>query len=183
MNKPAMMIAAALSLATLVPSGQVRADEPAASPASALDGSYAPLNPKAAQAGIDASIESVVQEMNFIKRPFARSKLKDTNALLTSIRLQFQGNRVTYTYNSGHVIRLVVNGPAIRWKSPADDEFYETKATLSGRRFTLSFKGTDGSKDEVFELASDGTTLAYRAVVTSPQLPKPLRIAYTLKRK
>jgi hypothetical protein len=183
MRKSVILLATALSVVAACPAGDARADEPAASPASRLEGTYAPLNAKAAQSGIEAAVESVVQEMNFIKRPFARSKLLDTNALLSSVRFQFQGDQLTYTYNGGHVIRLVVNGPAIRWKSPADGEFYETKGTLSGRRFTLSFKGEDGSKQEVFELGTDGVTLVYQAVVTSPQLPKTLRFTYTLKRK
>ena len=178
-----LLLAAALGLSVLSLPHDVCADESAEAPAPSLEGTYAPQNPKAAQAVIDNAIESVVQEMNFIKRPFARSRLRDTNPLLTQVRFQRQDDLLIYTYNAGNVIRLVPNGPAIRWKSPADGNTYETKATLVGRRFTLFFKGEEGSKKEVFELGADGTTLTVHSVITSPQLPKALEIRYTIKRK
>lgn len=185
MRKLVATVAVALSAAAMMPSIEVRAEEPPAlaEAAARFEGSWVPVNEATARAGILSAIENVVGEMNFIKRPFARSKLRSTNQLLANVQFQFSGAQLTYTYNGGKVIRTTVNGPAVRWKSPDDKEFYQVGTTLKDRRFTQTFRGADGSKQEVFDLDSSGKSLSYWAAVSSPKLPKVLRYSYPLKRK
>lgn len=184
MRKLVAAVVLGLSALAVCPATTALAEDPPANAdAAKFEGSYAIVNATEAQAAVEAAIEALVSEMNFIKRPFARSKLRKTNALLTSIRMQFSADQVTYTYNAGHAIRTTLNGPAVRWKSPADDEHYQVTTTLKGQRFTQTFRGSDGTKQEIFDLSADGRTIAYQVVVTSPQLPRPLRYGYSFKRK
>lgn len=173
----------ALGLSALGPVPAAFADDPPASTAAPkLEGSWEVVDAAAAQATIEAAIEGVVADMNFIKRPIARSRLRKANGVLTSIRMAWNGDELVYTYNGGNVIRTKVGGPAVAWTSPEGDAC-QVKTALAGQRLTLTIAGAEGTKVETFDLAADGASLAYQATVTASALPKPLRYGYAIKRK
>lgn len=148
-----------------------------------LQGTYGCQNPQAATAAIEQAIEQAVSEMSFIKRPFARSRLKDTNPVLRTFAFQFADPVLTYTYNGVHVIRTTLDAQPVRWKSPEDGNTYWVSQKRVGNKIVQTLTGSEGTKRESFELSADGRTVSYQVTITSPQLPKPVVYRYRFERK
>ena len=148
-----------------------------------FNGRYRVVSAKKAQAAIKVAIDKTVSEMFFIKRPFARSRLTDTNPVLVAMNFKFTGKKMHYLYNGNKLIDSTLDAPFHKWKSPTDGKTYQIKETIKGGVLIQTIKGSEGTKVERFKLSKDGKTLTYSVKVTSSQLPKPLRYHYNMRRR
>jgi len=154
--------------------------EPAAA-APKIDGKYRYVGGEKEQKAADDAIEKVVQEMLFIKRPIARSKLKTRTKKATAW---------TFT-TAGGKIKAAAEG-IMTWESPADGSAAAVKTSqgddakltqkVSGNKLTQVFVTEDGSRENEFTLGDDGVTLTCVVTMKSGQLPGPIRFTETFKK-
>jgi hypothetical protein len=153
----------------------------AAAAAPKIDGKYRYVGGDKEQKVADDAIEKVVQQMLFIKRPIARSKLKTRTKKATSW---------TFTTASGK-IKAVAEG-IMTWESPADGSAAAVKTSqgddakltqkVAGNHLTQLFITEDGSRENDFVLGEDGVTLTCSVTMKSTQLPEPVRFVETFKK-
>ncbi len=160
--------------------GAKPADAAAAAPK--VDGKYRYVGGDKEQKNADDAIEKVVQEMLFIKRPIARSKLKTRTKKATAW---------TFYWTAGGKIKAAAEG-IMTWESPADGSAAAVKTSqgddakltqkVSGNRLTQVFVTEDGSRENDFVLGDDGVTPTCTVTMKSTQLPEPVRFVETFKK-
>ena len=182
---PVLALALASVAGGFIPSHPAMADESSKAPAPQLkfNGRFRVIDSKKAQVAIKKAIDDVVSDMFLLKRPFARSRLTDTNPVLVEMRFHFKGKKMHYIYNGTKVIDSTLDAPFHKWKSPTDGNTYKIKEYMRGGALVQVIKGSEGKKVERFQLSKDGRVLTYYVTVTSPQLPKPLKYHYKLRRR
>jgi hypothetical protein len=126
---------------------------------------------------IDAAIDNVVEEMSWWKRPFARSRLQDTNEAYQRVVISTEPDRVGIAVNRRGYIWTGDQGKGVQWTNAEGDEFTVSTVWRDGKLLRM-FVGDDGRRINTWELSDDGRTLRMHAEVKSSQLPEPL--TYTL---
>ena len=162
------------------PAGGAKPAE-AAPAAPTIEGKYRYVGGDKEQKAAEEAIEKVVQQMAFIKRPIARSKLKTRTK---------KASAWTFTI-AGGTIKSNAEG-IMSWESPASGAAAATKTSqgddckltqkLSGNRLTMLFVTEDGSRENDFTLADDGVTLTNAVTIKSTQLPDAIRFTETYKK-
>jgi hypothetical protein len=130
-----------------------------------------------AQGTIDAAIDKGVAEMNFVKRPIARRRLKSTNLPYGRVVIQRSPQTISVTFDANTPIVMPLDGTPIKW-TRADGEVFDVHAQSRDDRLVQTFKSEDGQRVNEFSLAgNDGLQLS--VTISSPQLPTP--VTYTLE--
>jgi hypothetical protein len=158
----------ALATASAAPSGAGGSD--------GLEGRYALAEPQHAEATIDAAIDSVVSELFFLARPFARSKLKAATDPCPKLEIDLEPETVS----------VWCPRDEDRFVSPSDGQpvettFEEKKLTLEqqvrGDEIRQRMEGQDGVRINRYRLEGDRETLRMEIELKSPRLPRPVRYA------
>lgn len=123
------------------------------------------------------AIEAATEDMNFVTRPIARSRLKDTNTVFGSITIALTGDNISIQRDKQTPIVTPASGAAGKWTSP-DDETYTVTQKLTDRKITQNFQAGDGKKTAVYTLSKDGKSLTLTVTVSSPKLPQ--KVVYSL---
>ena len=148
--------------------------------AATLDGTFI-LDAKNS-ADIAKAIEVTVADMNFVKRPIARSRLTKTNEAPMQVEVHQNAGKVDITIGKVKHPNLTLSASAIAWTTPTGEAvLLSVKPSANGLEET--FQGEDGAKKNTFTLSTDGKTLSLDVLVTSPQLPKPLIYRLVFLRK
>jgi hypothetical protein len=137
------------------------------------------MSQQAATQRIHAQIEEAVEQVNFIIRGLARSRLQSTNVPYRTIRRSRAGDRVTVRYDD------------ITYTTTLDQRETVTRGSeqlpllqqLRGRHLYQTFTGDDGNKRMVHTLSEDGSSLWLDVTVTSSRLPEPLRYRLRYRRQ
>ena len=148
----------------------------AADGASDLEGRYVLADPERAEATIDDAIDSVVGELFFLARPFARSKLKAATDPCPKLEIDLEPETVS----------IGCPRDEDRFVSPADGARVEM--TFEGETLTLAqevqgdvirqrMDGEDGVRINRYRLEGDRETLRMEIELKSPRLPRPVRYA------
>jgi hypothetical protein len=124
------------------------------------------------------AIETVVTPMNFIKKPLARKRLKETNQPPQRIEITATSSEVSISTDDGEVVRTPADGRPVEWTRKSDGETFMVTTVREGRVIRRTFRADDGQRASSYAISPDGGTLTMTVVVTSPQLPDPL--TYTL---
>jgi hypothetical protein len=135
------------------------------------------------QAGDDVPkvIEALVEPMNFIKKPLARKRLRETNVPPQRIEIVATAVDVSVKTDDGETVRTPADGRPVEWKRK-DGETFTVSTTWNGRVITRNFRADDGERANSYAFSPDGGTLTMTVVVTSPQLPDPLTYKLVYRR-
>ena len=142
-----------------------------------LEGAYSYVPEKSAN--LDAAIEQAVAEMSFIKRPFARSRLKKTNSVYRTVAISRTADEIVIALN-GTPIRMPKGGQPVKWKRD-DGELFDVSAAWHETAVDQTFKAEDGTRTNTFKLNSDGT-LSMDVTIRSEQLPQPIKYSIAYRR-
>jgi hypothetical protein len=145
----------------------------------ALEGTYTFVADSSTN--IDAAVDAAVTDMNFIKRPIARSRLKKTNPIYRRIAISRTPHDVSVEFRSGAPVNTPANGSSVKWTRD-DGEVFDVSATWQGSTLTQRFKAEDGERLNVFRLSPDGRTLTLDVTISSDQLPKPMTYSLVYRR-
>lgn len=140
-----------------------------------LQGTYVLLPEQSAD--IAAAIETAIANMNFIKRPIARSRLKKTNTAYQRIHLARAAADYEITYDNRQPIRMPASGTAVKW-TREDGEVFDVSAVRQGQHLVQTYKAEDGTRVNTFRWDEGAQRLYLDVMVTSGQLPQPVK--YTL---
>jgi hypothetical protein len=140
------------------------------------------LSKEQARKKIDRAIESVVAEMNFIKRPFARSALEDKTEPCTDLALAFPGDKISVTCDSKPATVSPADDTIVNYKAQ-DGETYKVSQKHSGRIVRQTFHGEEGKRINTMLLSEKGDTIEMSVRIESGRLPKPLEYELTFKKK
>lgn len=143
-----------------------------------LEGRYTPIPERSDD--IEAAIEAAVDDMNFIKRPIARSRLRKTNPAYQRIIIGRKASDVEVTFDKGSAITSPADGTPVKWKRE-DGEVFEVKTHWQAKKLTQNFKAEDGERTNTFHLNADGE-LVLDVKIKSDQLPKPLTYSLVYRR-
>jgi hypothetical protein len=134
----------------------------------------------ASDSGIAAAIEDTVKDMNFIKRPIARGRLKDTNPAYQKVTMTLGAQEISIQYDARNPIKTPANGTAVPW-TREDGKTFQVTAKVDGTRLVQTFKNDEGERTNLWQLGPDGK-LTLSATVKSHSLPKPLSYTITFTR-
>jgi len=130
---------------------------------------------------IGAAIERCTDEMSFIKRPIARSRLKKLNPAYQRIVLTRVGGEFVIQFEERQPIRLPADGKAVAW-TREDGEKFLVSARPSVDALAQHYQGEDGERDNRFRVDPGGKALTLDVIVKSQKLPKPLTYSITYSR-
>lgn len=136
---------------------------------------------KKARASVNQKIEKLVDDMNFIKRPFARSSLKGTTEPCAKLTLAFPSDEVSVKCHGKPVTVSPDDGTQAPYKSD-DGTTYQVRQEIEGSSLTQFFKGEDGTRTNTYTLSNGGDTLNLAVKIESDQLPRPLQYELSFKR-
>jgi hypothetical protein len=125
-------------------------------------------------------IEQATASMNFITRPIARSRLKNTNPVYQTLRITREPDGVSIQFDQRQPLRVPIDGSTVPW-TREDGQKFLVSARLDQEDLVQTFLAEDGERTNVFHVDAVGPTLTLRVVVTSPRLPGPLRYALTYR--
>lgn len=126
--------------------------------------------------GIAAAIDATVADMNFIKRPIARGRLKDTNPAYQKVTFTVGATEISIQYDARNPIKTPADGKAVPW-TREDGKTFQVTAKVEGASLTQTFKNDEGERTNVWQLGAD-RKLTLKVTVKSASLPKPL--TYTI---
>lgn len=131
---------------------------------------------------INEVIEEIVDDMSFVKRPFARSALKDSTRPCPTLEIAFSGDQITLFCKTRSPIRSPLDGTAVDWTNEGGDPHRVSQALENGRIVQI-FRGEDGSRKNVYTLKNDGKELELEVTITSDDLPRALTYKRLFRKK
>ena len=137
---------------------------------------------KAARKKINRNIERLVDDMSFIKRPFARGKLKDKTAPCAALDISFPSDKISVECDNRPAYVSPTGNEKARYKS-AEGVVYALRQNLDGRTLTQTFVSEDGTRTNTMKLTPSGETILMRVKLESDQLPRPLEYSLTYEKK
>ncbi len=130
---------------------------------------------------IAAAINNTVADMNFIKRPIARSRLTKLNPAYKKVAISISDKEVLVKLDEREPIHMPPGGKSAPW-TREDGEKFSVAAQVSKDQLVQTFKNDEGERTNVFRLSPDGKALTLSATIKSPQLPKPLTYSISFGR-
>jgi hypothetical protein len=128
-----------------------------------------------------AAIQATVADMNFIKRPIARSRLTKLNPGYKKVVIAISDKEVLVKFDERDAIHMPASGQATPWTREDGDKFM-VAAQVSRDQLIQTFRNDEGERTNLFKLSPDGKSLVMTATVKSPQLPKALTYAISFGR-
>jgi hypothetical protein len=134
---------------------------------------------RAASDDIEAAIRATVSGMSFIKRPFARSRLRSTNPVGGTVGIEVNPGKVKITFDSNSPMEAPDDGTTVKWTRD-DGETFDLSMRWEGETLVHTMGAKEGTRTNRFTLA--GETLTVSVSVQSPQLPRALEYKIVYKR-
>lgn len=123
---------------------------------------------------VETAIEKAVEDMNFIVRPIAKSRLSKTNQPYQRVVISYTPTTVSITTDKRAAIQTPSNGTSIKW-TREDDEVFNVSTEWKSGKLQQIFKAEDGARSNLFSISPDGKVLTLEVTITSPKLPQPLK--------
>jgi len=174
-NRRHVLTLSLVLIGAAVPRGRDAAAQPPE-----LQGTY--VLDSAASDNIDEVIEHVVKDMNFVRKPLARRRLKATTKPSEHLHIAYTGADVTITTDGNSSVRTPADGKPVEWIREDGERFVVT-TTHDARTMTRVFRADDGERSNAYTLGPDPSTLTMRIVLSSPQLPEPVTYKLVYKRR
>lgn len=129
------------------------------------------------------AIEAVVADMNFIARPIARKRLRESNLPSAELHLVFSDDEITIARPGRPTVSAPLDGSMVVWKSPDGDEFEVRHRLVGDHRLVQEFVGDGNRSENIFALDPDGSRLTVQTTITADRLPETLRFSMSYRRK
>lgn len=126
----------------------------------------------ASDSGIQAAIDDTVKDMNFIKRPVARGRLKDGNPAYKTIKITSSAQEIVVQLDTRAPIKMPTDGKAVAW-TREDGQKFMISAKIEGNKLVQTFKNEEVDRTNTYTLAAD-RKLTLSVHLKSTKLPKPL---------
>lgn len=157
--------------------------------ASAEDGSWTfklAENKGAATKRVHAAIERVVADMNFVKRPIARSRLKDTNQVCNKYYFKIKGENISIKCDDFKNFTSPLSGKIVPTIGSDGESKYRLSQKVEAKGgktvITQIFRAEDGRRKTIFVYDPDARTLSVSVNVRGDAL-EGRDVAYKLKFK
>lgn len=155
---------------------------PAAAPKDRFAGNYTFVGGQKQKDALEAAIDKATDDMSFITRPIARSRLREKTKIRATMGFAFGGGNITWTASDVPAAVSPEDGSYGSYKSGSDTLKLSQKINAAGQ-LLQSFVAEDGSRKNTYTLSADGKTLTVNIVLTSSKLPAPVSYALTYQKK
>lgn len=127
------------------------------------------------------AIDACVDEMSFIARPFARSRLRKATEI--SREIAFDVSEAVLAIEESDEPRKTVplTGRPVAWRSP-DGEDLRLSLRRAGERLILRSEADEGGEERVLRLSPDGRRLTIDVTIFADRLPEPIHYRLTYHR-
>jgi hypothetical protein len=130
---------------------------------------------------LDAAIESVVKQMNFLIRGIARSRLREPNLPSPAITIAVARGAITVARPSRPTVTAPASGEPIEWKSPSGDRFTVRHGVTADGLLYQRFEDDRSVTVNHFHLGDD-SRLVIETTIHSRRLPSALVFRTTYQR-
>jgi len=134
-------------------------------------GSFAYAGGADERAARDAAIEAVVEDMNMLAQPIARSKLQEGNKIAERLDITVDGDAISVAFD-GRPFVAGLDGSKKRVVGITGDEL-DYHVEIGTSKLRQVFKGDKGGRSN--SMRHSGNKIAIDVKVTSGRLPKPLQ--------
>ncbi len=134
------------------------------------------------RADIDKAIETTIAKMNFITRPIARGRLKETNPVYRHVHIASTGADIEIKYDDRKPIRAPTNGSQIKW-TREDGEVFDVTMTRQGGQLLQNYKSKDGMRVNTFRWDDSSQRMYLDVTISSDRLPQPLKYTLAYRRE
>ncbi|QDG50301.1 hypothetical protein FIV42_06005 [Persicimonas caeni] len=178
-----LAIAAAMSLMVSLPTAVGQGTDDKEKVQEEFSGTYGVENGKdAARKKINRSIDRIVEEMAFYKRPWADDKLEAKTVPCATLEVSFPGDDIAVECDDRPVYKSPVGNEKTTYTA-SDGSKYALRQNLDGRTLTQTFVSEDGTRTNKMTLTPSGKTILMRVRLESGQLPRPLEYSLTYEKK
>src|SRR5688572_13376519 len=162
----------------------VTAGEPDPSAADAtLAGRYVYAGGEQQRQQLLDAIEDVIAEMNFIARPIARRRLRESNWPSDELHLLITEVEITVARPGRPTVSAPRDGSTITWRSPDGDAFEVRHRLVAADQLIQEFVGEGNRSENVFSLEENGSRMTVQTTIYADRLPKVLRFRMSYRRK
>ena len=131
---------------------------------------------------IERSIEEAVDDMNFLVKPIAESRLEGSNEAIAWVMFETkQPGKLSIQIAGRDALTSPADGSAIKWKRE-DGETVTVRQKVEDGAVTQIFEAEDGTKAITYDFSEDYQTMTLKVKVTSPKLDAPLTYTLPFKR-
>ncbi len=134
------------------------------------------------RAAIDSAVEYGIEDFNFITRPIARGRLRDTTRPYASLRFSFENGRIEVAAPGYHTFSTPDDGTAASWVNLEGDTTSLTQRIAAPNRIVQAISTDQGGRNNVLILSPDNRTLTVRSTVHSPRLTHSIVFTLTYRR-
>ncbi len=153
-----------------------------AKPRPAIAGHYRYVGGAVQRKALDDAIEVVVADMNFIARPIARKRLRESNQPSAALELRVTDDEITVERPGQPTVSAPRDGSTINWEDPNGDEFKVQHRIVGDHEIRQHFVGEQSVSDNAFVLAADGERVTVTTTIKADRLPKTLSFTMSYRR-
>jgi len=169
----------ATAVATMLVCALIHPSSPASAQTPSLQGTFT-LDSAASQ-DIKAAVDKVADQMSFLTRSIARSRLMATNPPVSRIAISFSGKNVTIQAADSAAITTRTDGTPIDWVGE-DGENVKVSTVWAGATLKRSLVNPNGMRVNTYAVDPTGNTLTLDVLITASQLPQPLAYKLVFRR-
>jgi hypothetical protein len=129
---------------------------------------------------VPAIIEAATKDMNFVKRPIARSRLRKANPVYQRIQISRAGAEFLVKYDDREPQHMPADGKAVAWKRE-DGEKFQIAAREGRDELVQTYQAEDAVRTNVFTVDPRTRALTLTVTIKSEKLPAP--VTYTIAYK
>ncbi|KPK16155.1 MAG: hypothetical protein AMJ62_06585 [Myxococcales bacterium SG8_38] len=132
---------------------------------------------------LDAAIEEVVSQMNFLIRGIARRRLRAPNLPSKRVIVSVEEGQIQIDRPGQPEVSAPADGKPITWRHPEDGDVFEVRHGVDAQGALYQrFAGERSVSRNRFVLGDDGESLTIHTVITADRLPAPLRFKMSYQR-
>ena len=136
---------------------------------------------KAMTAKIKQGIEAAVEDMSFITRPIARSRLKNSNEAFTTMTFKHVGHKLSIQHGDRKPVVSKDDGSRTKW-TREDGETFVVTQKVSPNKIVQVFYAEDGTKTLTYNFSDGFSKLTVHVTLESPKLAAPMKYTLTYKK-
>ena len=122
---------------------------------------------------IDKGIQSAIEDMSFITRPIAKSKLEKTNQASKQIVVKMSGKKLVVKHDDRAPVASPADGKKFKW-TREDGEVFMVTQQATDDTITQVYYADDGQKKMTYKFSPDSSKMTLKVKVESPKLSDPL---------
>jgi hypothetical protein len=132
---------------------------------------------------LDAAIDEVVSQMNFLIRGIARRRLREPNLPSEKVIISSKDEQIRIDRPGQPTVSAPADGRPVTWRHPEDGDVFEVQHGIDERGVLYQrFKGERSVSRNRFVFADDGESLIIHTEIEADRLPAPLRFKMSYRR-